>query len=76
MTGITRRQDGERNGELGGGCGCVRVDGGDSGGDGGSEMRRWIRNVHDGAAEERRGKDLYVQGRGEGVVRCEDQKRK
>ena len=45
----------------------MRVDGSDSGGgDGGSEMRRWIRNVHDGAAEERRGKDLYVQGRGEG----------
>ena len=38
------------------GCGCVRVDGGDSGGDGGSEMRQWIRNVHDGAAEGEGGK--------------------
>ena len=45
----------------------MRVDGSDSGGgDGGSEMRRWIRNVHDGAAEERRGK-IYMS-KAEGKV--------
>ena len=53
------------------------MDGGVGGGDWGSGMRQWIWNVHDGAAEGEEEERFICPGRrGEGVVRCEDQKQR